>query len=137
MAVIFDVYLFTQEYVDKVKEDERSKKHARRQPDGQVDYEIGSVACRNVQRTQPIFFYDLDELFGLFAAGFAIGSEVQIEGERIATSDFPADSVTKVLVEVDKDDPLTGRFTGPDGQASEFGSREDLELQLAPYIHEN
>ncbi len=137
MAVIFDLYLFTTEYLDQVKEDEKQRKnHSRRLDEGEIEYEIGTVACRNSARTQPIFFYSLDELMGLLEAAYAVGSSTEPEEQRLREDIFPDEAAVLTVVEVEKDDPFSGRFIEPDGGVSEFKSKDELKGQLEKYAPE-
>src|SRR3972149_10538066 len=102
MAVIFDLYLFTTEYIDKVKENEKQRKnHSRRLDEGEVEFEIGTIACRNSQRIQPIFFYNVDELMGLIEAAFAVSNQSQAEEQRLGRDAFPDEAANLTIIELD------------------------------------
>lgn len=136
MAVIFDLYLFTKDYVEKVKEDEReSKSRSRRLDEGETEYEIGTVACRNSARTQPIFFYNVDELLGLLESGFAVSKENEAQEREIGEDLIPDEAAALTIVEIDSDEPLAGRFIEPDGQTSDFASGDELREKLAKYVY--
>src|SRR3990172_12869916 len=123
MPVVFDLYLFTKHYIDKVKEDEKERKaHSRRLDEGETEYEIGTVACRNSQRTQPIFFYNVDELIGLLEAAYAVSYQNEAEEQRVDEDAFPDEAASLTIIELDTDEPFAGRFIEPDGETGEFKS---------------
>ena len=137
MAVIFDLYLFTTKYIEKVKEDEKQRKdHSRRLDEGEVEYEIGTIACRNSLRTQPIFFYNVDELMGLIEAAYAVSNQSQAEEQRLGRDFFPDEAANLTIIELDTDDPFAGRFIEPDGGVAEFSSRDELKEDLEKYVPE-
>jgi len=136
MAVVFDLYLFTKEYVEKVKEDERERKaHSRRLDEGETEYEVGTVACRNSARTQPIFFYNMDELMGLIEAAFAVSKQNEAQEQNLGEDAFPDEAALLTIVEIDSDEPLVGRFIDPDGGAAEFSSGDALREKIAGYAY--
>src|SRR3990172_5916265 len=100
MPVIFDLYLFTEDYIGKVKENEKQRKeHSRRLDEGETEYEMGPVGCRNSQRTQPIFFYNVDELIGLLEAAYAVSYQSEAEEQRVGEGAFPDEAANLTIIE--------------------------------------
>lgn len=136
MAVIFDLYLFTEKYVEGVKSDERERKaHGRQLDEGETEYEIGTIACRNSARTQPIFFYNVDELMGLVESGFAVGKDSEAQEQEIGDDLIPDEAAARTIIEIDSDEPLAGRFIEPDGQTSDFASGDELREKMGKYVY--
>lgn len=121
MTVVFDLFLFNEHYVEEVRAKEMKESH---REDPEAEMELGAISCRNTERKQPIFFYDVDELGELLAAGYEIGKERDAKEQLVGTEAFPPDSVVPTMIELDK--PVAGRFIDPDGKELHFGSRKDL-----------
>lgn len=133
MAVTFDLYLFTEEYVKATKKTEKSKKFGGKQPDFD-EIEVGAVYCRNSTRKTAIFFFDLKELLGLLEAGYAVGATKKPKEGPLGASEMPDDGSVPFIIELDNDKPARGRFIEPDGQAHSFDSTEQLETMINKYI---
>lgn len=121
MAVVFDLYLFNEKYVEEVREKEEAEDH-HHNPD--IELEIGAISCRNTERTQPIFFYDVDELAELLEAAYAVGKTRDAHEQLVGLDAFPPDSVVPSRIEIER--PVAGTFIDPDGQEIKFGTRKEL-----------
>ncbi len=132
MTVFFDLYLFEKDYVEEIKKKEAQQKSG--PSDKPIEFEIGATYCRNMTRTTPIFFYQLHELIGLLKAGYAVGASREPGEERLGAADMPDDSVP-ITIELEGDEPLKGRFVGPDGEAPQFESSSKLMALVDKYAY--
>ncbi len=121
MTVIFDLYLFNEKYVDEARKKEISESHA---PDPDVDLELGAISCRNTERKQPIFFYDVEELAELLEAAYAVGKSRDAHEQIVGVNAFPPDSVIPNRIELER--PVAGKLIDPDGRVLDFGTRQEL-----------
>lgn len=126
MSVVFDLYLFDRDYIEKVKK--KQKKDSGRFNQDDVDFEIGSVACRNSQRKQAIFFYTVNELMELLEAAYAVSADRFSRDQLLEPDHFPDDSGVGMVIELDS--LYAGRFIEPDGEQLDFSSREELESHI-------
>ena len=121
MTVIFDLYLFNENYVKEVRKKEAMEEHHH---NVDVELEIGAISCRNTERKQPIFFYDVEELAELLEAAYAIGKSRDAHEQLVGLDAFPPDSVVPTRIEMER--PVAGKFIDPDGQEIDFGTRKEL-----------
>ena len=121
MTGVFDLYLFNENYVKEIRKKEAMEEHHR---NVDVELEIGAISCRNTERKQPIFFYDVEELAELLEAAYAVGKSRDAHEQLVGLDAFPPDSVIPNRIEMER--PVAGKFIDPDGQAIEFGTRTEL-----------
>ncbi|KKL20653.1 hypothetical protein LCGC14_2453280 [marine sediment metagenome] len=133
MAVTFDLYLFTKEYIKATKKSERSKTFGGKQPEFD-EVEVGAVYCRNSTRKTAIFFFDLEELIGLLDAGYAVGANKDPKEGKLGESEMPDDGSVPLTIELNNNKPLSGNFIEPDGQTHGFDSTEQLRIRILKYI---
>lgn len=121
MSVVFDLYLFTELYVEEMRKKEELENH---RPDPDVEQEVGAILCRNTGRQQPIFFYSVEELGELVEAGYAVGKALEPRSDKLGLDMFPPDSIIPTIIELDK--PVAGRFIDQDGREKPFATRKEL-----------
>jgi len=121
MTVVFDLYLFNENYVKEIRKKEAMEEHHR---NVDVELEIGAISCRNTERKQPIFFYDVEELAELLEAAYAVGKSRDAHEQIVGVNTFPPDSVIPTRIELER--PVAGKLIDPDGRVLDFGTRKEL-----------
>ncbi len=136
MVVTFDLYLFTEQYIlalKNISEKQSKKKKGDKGQEG-IEDKIGTIYSRNSPRETPIFFNNLEELIGLLEAGYAVGATKEPKKEQLGVSEMPDDGSIPLTIEMKNNEPMSGTFVEPDGQADRFDSTEQLRAKILKHI---